>query len=132
MSATSSTGIGRALLGGLAAGVVAAVVNAILFAFGLIDPSIATPAGPGITLAPVVVISLVANVVGGLVLWGVLRSGRGVGLFRIIVLVVTVLSLAQPLILSGAPLAMILMLQLMHVVAAAAAWFVTPRVAGEA
>lgn len=53
-------------------------------------------------------------------------------LYQIIVAVATVLSFVTPFSLPGAPLSMILILELMHVVAGAAAAFVTPRVAGEA
>jgi hypothetical protein len=131
-SASATTGIGRALLGGLAAGVVAAAVNAALFATGLIDQSVVVPTGDPVSLGAVISLSLVPNIIGGLVLWGVLRAGRGVRLFQIIVAVVTVLSFVTPFSLPGAPLSMILILELMHVVAGAAAAFVTPRVAGEA
>jgi len=131
-STTPATGIGRALLGGLAAGVVAAAVNAALFATGLIDQSVVVPTGDPVSLGPVISLSLIPNVLGGLVLWGVRRAGRTVRLFQIIVVVATVLSFATPFTLPGAPLSMILVLELMHVVAGAAAVFVTPRVAGEA
>jgi len=131
-ASAATTGIGRALLGGLAAGVVAAAVNAALFATGLVDQSVVVPTGDPVSLGPVISLSLVPNIIGGLVLWGVLRAGRGVRLFQIIVAVATVLSFVTPFTLPGAPLSMILILELMHVVAGAAAAFVTPRVAGEA
>jgi len=131
-ASAATTGIGRALLGGLAAGVVAAAVNAALFATGLVDQSVVVPTGDPVSLGPVISLSLVPNIIGGVVLWGVLRAGRGVRLFQIIVAVATVLSFVTPFTLPGAPLSMILILELMHVVAGAAAAFVTPRVAGEA
>ncbi len=131
-ASTTTTGIGRALLGGLAAGVVAAAVNAALFATGLVDQSVVVPTGDPVSLGAVISLSLVPNVLAGLVLWGVLRAGRGVRLYQIIVAVATVLSFVTPFSLPGAPLSMILILELMHVVAGAAAAFVTPRVAGEA
>ena len=125
----ASAGLGRALLGGLAAGVVAAVVNAVLFAFGAIDQSVITPMGQSIGLGAVVTLSLVPNIIGGLVLWGVLRAGRSVRLYQIIAVVATVLSFYSPLTLPDAPLGMVLLLEVMHVVAGAAAVFITPRVA---
>lgn len=131
VSSATSSRLGRLLLAGLVAGVAAAVVNAVLYAFGAIDPDVTTPAGQSITLAPVLLFSVVPNVLGGLVLWAILRSGRTVRLFQIIVAVVTVLSLLAlpPL---GAPTGMLIVLGLMHLVAGAAAALVTPRFAGEA
>jgi len=122
--------LGRALLGGLAAGLVAAVVNALVFALGGIDPNVLAPGvGQPIALPAVILASLLPNVLGGLALWAVLRAGRGVRTFQIIVAVATVLSMLQPLTIPGAQVGMVLTLEVMHLVAGAAAILVTPRVA---
>lgn len=58
-----TTSLGRALVGGTAAGILAAVVNALIFATGVIDQSVETPAGGPILLGAVVTFSVVPNVV---------------------------------------------------------------------
>lgn len=120
--------LGRALLGGAAAGVVAAIVNALLYATGVIDQSVATPQGQPITLVPVVLFSLVPNVIGGVVFWAMRNTGRPMRLWTVTVTVVTVVSFVTPFTLSGAPLSMVLALIAMHVVAGAAALIVIPTV----
>jgi len=83
---------------------------------------IATPGGEApLTVAPVLVSSF-AGAVGGAVVFAVigLFSRRPVRLFHIVAAVTLVLSFAMPLTIGGAPAAMILSLELMHVVAWAA------------
>lgn len=81
-ASTTTTGIGRALLGGLAAGVVAAAVNAALFATGLVDQSVVVPTGDPVSLGAVISLSLVPNVLAGLVLWGSCAPGAACGCTR--------------------------------------------------
>ena len=74
--------------------------------------------GP-ITLAPVILSSLI-GAAGAAVVFTVvaLLSRRPIRTFRIVAAVVLVLSFATPLTIPGAPISMILTLELMHVVAA--------------
>ena len=116
----------RCLLGGTAAGIVDAVVNAVIYATGVIDPSVETPAGGPIPLGAVVIFSIVPNVIGGAVLWALARRGDPIRLWRIVVVVVTVASFVTPFSLRDAPAAMLIGLLTMHVVAGLAAMFVTP------
>lgn len=125
-----STTLGRALIGGTAAGVVAAVVNALIFATGLVDPSVETPAGGPIPLGAVVAFSLVPNLIGGGVFRALhRRASSTLRTWRIVVAVVTVVSMVPILGLEGAPVAMRIALAAMHLVAGVAAATVTPAVA---
>ena len=75
-------------------------------------------AGP-ITLAPVVFSSLIGAAGAAVVFTAVaLLARRPIRTFRFVAAVVLVLSFATPLTIPGAPLSMILTLELMHVVAA--------------
>ena len=69
-------------------------------------------------MAPVVVSSVV-GAIGAAIVFAIigLFARRPVRLFRIVTTVLLVLSLATPLIIPGAPVAMILSLEVMHVVA---------------
>jgi Family of unknown function (DUF6069) len=126
----TTTSPGPALVGGTAAGIVAAVVNALIFAIGAIDPSVETPAGGPIVLGAVITFSLVPNIIGGAVYWA-LQRWRSAPLrsWRIVVAIVTVVSFVTILGLEGAPMSMVLTLATMHLVAGAAAYAVTPAVA---
>lgn len=122
--------LGSALLAGLAAGVVAAIVNGLVFATGVIDQSVDTPAGGPIPLAAVVTFSIVPNILGGVVFWAMQRwTSAPLRLWHIVVAVVTVLSFATILQLEGAPMSMLLALAAMHVIAGLAAYVVTPEAA---
>lgn len=121
--------LGRALLAGTAAGAVAAVINAVIYATGVIDQSVETPAGGPIPLVAVIAFSLVPNILAGGLLWFLHgRAGDPVRTFRIVAIAVMVLSFLTPLGLA-APIGMIIALEAMHVVAGIAAVVVTPMVA---
>lgn len=119
----------RCLLGGTVAGAIAAVVNAVIYATGVIDPTFETPAGGPIPLGAVVVFSLVPNIIGGGVFWALRRHTTPVRLWRIVVAIVTVVSFVTPFSLQDPPAAMLIGLLAMHVIAGLAAMFVTPEVA---
>ena len=125
-----SSSLGSSLLAGLVAGVVAAIVNALIFATGLIDQSVETPTGAAISLAPVVIFSIVPNILGAVVFWALQRrTSTPLRTWHIVVAAVTVLSFVTILGLEGAPVSMMLALAAMHVVAGIAAYVVTPAAA---
>lgn len=122
--------IGSALLAGTAAGIVAAVVNALVFATGVIDQSVETPAGGPILLGAVVTFSVFPNVIGGAVFWAVQRRASApLRTWQIVVAIVTLVSFVAILGLERAPTAMLFALAGMHVIAGAAAFVVTPAIA---
>lgn len=124
------TSLGSALLGGTAAGVVAAVVNGLIYATGVIDQSVETPAGGPIPLGAVIIFSIVPNVIGGVVYWALQRRFTApLRTWRIVVAVVTVASFVTILGLEDAPAAMLVALSAMHIIAGVAAYTVTPSVA---
>lgn len=128
--AATRTTLGPALLGGLTAGVAAAVVNAVIHATGVIDQTVETPAGGPIPLAAVITFSVVPNVIGGAVFWALARwTGSPLRPWRIVVAAVTVVSFGTVAQLPDAPVSMVVALVAMHVIAGAAAYAVTPTVA---
>lgn len=113
--------VGRLLLYGVLAGVVTAVVNAVLYlvaaAFGAMSADVVVSGGGPVTLGAVISSSFVPAVLGAVVLAVLGRfTLRSVGIFRVVALVLLVLSFVTPFSLVGAPVAMILVLLLMHVV----------------
>ena len=105
------------------AAVAAAVANAVVYfvasALGAMPQDFVVQGSGPITLAPVVISSLI-GAAGAAVVFAVvaLLSRRPIRTFRIVAAGVLVLSFATPLTIPGAPLSMILTLELMHVVAA--------------
>ena len=109
----------------LLAALTAAVANALVYfaasGLGFIPQSILVPTPSGehpLTVAPVAVSSLV-GAIGAAIVFAIigLFARRPVRLFRVVATVVLVLSFATPLTIPGAPVAMILSLEVMHVVA---------------
>ncbi len=110
-----------ALLAALAAAVANALVYFAASGLGFIPQSILVPTPSGehpLTVAPVAVSSVV-GAIGAAIVFAIigLFARRPVRLFRIVATVVLVLSFAMPLTIPGAPVAMILSLEVMHVVA---------------
>jgi len=105
------------------AAVSAAVANAVVYfvasALGAMPQDFVVQGSGPITLAPVVFSSLI-GAAGATVVFAIvaLLARRPIRTFRIVAAVVLVLSFATPLTIPGAPLSMILTLELMHVVAA--------------
>ena len=105
------------------AAVAAAVGNAVVYfvasALGAMPQDFVVQGSGPITLAPVVLSSLI-GAAGAAVIFAVvvLLSRRPIWTFRIVAVVALVLSFVTPLTLPGAPLSLILTLELMHVVAA--------------
>ncbi|HEX2728423.1 MAG TPA: DUF6069 family protein [Rubrobacteraceae bacterium] len=109
----------------LLAAVAAAVANALIYfaasALGLIPQSALIPTAVGespLTVGMVVIVSVI-GAVGAAIVFAVigLFARRPVRLFRVVAVVVLVLSFATPLTIPGAPLSMILSMEVMHVVA---------------
>ena len=114
---------GRLLWAGPLAAVAAAIANAVVYfvAYGLgamPQDFVIEGSGP-ITLAPVVVSSVI-GAVGAVVVFAIiaLLARRPIRTFRIVAAVALVLSFATPFTIPDAPLSMVLALEFMHVVAA--------------
>ena len=105
------------------AAVAAAVGNAVVYfvasALGAMPQDFVVQGSGPITLAPVVLSSLI-GAAGAAVIFAVvvLLLRRPIWTFRIVAVVALVLSFVTPLTIPGAPLSLILTLELMHVVAA--------------
>lgn len=103
----------------------AAVANTLIYfaasALGLISQSvlISTAGGESPLTVGMVAIASIAGAFGAAIVFAVIGifSRRPVRLFRVVALVVLVLSFATPLTIPGAPVAMILSMEIMHVVA---------------
>jgi hypothetical protein len=127
-SGSSAIVWGRLPLVALLAGLAAALANTLIYyaasGLGFIPQSvlISSPGGEApLTVAPVAISSF-AGAAGAAAVFAIigLFSRRPVRLFRIVAAVVLALSFATPLTIPGAPVAMILSLEVMHV----AAWAV--------
>lgn len=124
---TSSEGISwkRLPFAALLAALTAAIANALVYfatsALGFIPQSflIRMTSGEMPLTVSVVAITSVVGTVGAAIVFAVigLLTRRPVRLFRIIAVVVLVLSFAMPLTIPDAPVAMILSLEAMHVMA---------------
>ena len=117
--------LGRLWWASLLAGVGAAAINAVIYVIASAAGAIpATVLVPGlnlpVTVVPVVLNSFVPAILAAIFLALLQRfARRPIRLFRIIAAVLLVLSFANPFTIPGAPIAMILVLDLMHIVAAA-------------
>ena len=110
-----------ALLAALTAAVANALVYFAALGLGFLPQSVLVPTPGGehpLMVAPVVV-SSVFGAIGAAIVFAIigLFARRPVRLFRIAATVVLVLSFAMPLTIPGVPVAMILSLEVMHVVA---------------
>lgn len=139
MPATAGSRIapGSIVRSGALAALVAAVINGVIYligeAAGLFPDSVQLPNGGGsLTLLPVIFASVVGAILATVAFFVVSRiSRRPRVVFRIVAAVALVLSFASPLGIADAPLKMVLTLELMHIVTAAAAvWMLTVRGAG--
>jgi hypothetical protein len=109
------------LLAGLGAVVANVLVFFIVSAAGAIPDTVLIPGmNQPITVMPVILNSFVPTILAAVLLALLNRfTRRPVRSFRIIAAVLLLLSFANPFTLPGAPLSMILALDLMHIVAAA-------------
>ena len=108
------------------AGLVAAVINAVLFyigtATGAIPADLIIPnAGKPLTVIPVIIASFVPAIAAGLVLALLNRfTKRPLRIFNIIAVILLLFSFSSPFSIPGVPVGMIIMLNLMHIVVAGA------------
>ena len=117
-------GFGRLLAYGAVAGAIAAVLNAVVYAVASalgaipLDVEIPNTGGP-LPLGAVVIFSFVPAILaaGLLAILGRFVS-RPIRVFTLVAVLVFLLSLSTPFSIPGAPFAMILALELMHLVAA--------------
>jgi hypothetical protein len=109
----------------LLAALTAALANALVYfaasGLGFIPRSVLLPLASGetpLTVGPVVITSIIGAIGAAAVFTLIgLFARRPVRLFRIVATVVLVLSFAAPATIPGAPVAMILSMEVMHVVA---------------
>ena len=107
---------------GFLAGLVAAVINAVLFfigsSMGAFPPTVIIPnSGQPLTLVPVLVSSILPAILAGLLLALLNRfTKQPLRIVNIIAVVFLMLSFAGPFSIPGAPISMIVFLNLMHVV----------------
>lgn len=123
MVSTQKVSLGRILQAGLMAGVVAAVVNVVIFligsAMGFFPSSVITPAGQPLSLAPVIMMSLIPSIVAGGVYALIARFARNPSqIFLWVAAAVFVLMFFGPFSIKGATTGMIVSLEIMHVVVA--------------
>jgi hypothetical protein len=117
---------------GLIATVVSAVGNAILFlvgaALGGFPSDVLTPMGQPITIAPVLLLSIVPVLLGTLAYWLLNRLPINANLWFTVVVAVAFLAMFPgPLGIVGAPMLMKVLLEVMHVVTAGAAVYFLTR-----
>jgi hypothetical protein len=116
--------LGRIWWAALLAGVAAAAANALVFliaqAAGAIPPDIIVPeANEPITVVPVMMVSFMPAIVAGIVL-AILAAltPQPVKIFLIIATIMLILSFYTPFTIPGAIMPMIVVLNLMHIIAA--------------
>jgi len=117
---------------GSIAAVVSAVINVALFlvgsAIGGMPPEVLTPMGVPIQLSAVLLLSVVPVLLGTLLYWILNRFVSNPNLwFGIAVIIAFLVMLPGPLGLAGAPILQVVLLEVMHVVSAAAAYFFLVR-----
>jgi uncharacterized membrane protein len=117
---------------GTTAAVIAAIVNGVLFfvgsAAGAFPATVITPMGTPITLAAVLISSVVGILVGTLgytiLNWLTANPNRW---FTILAVIVLILFAYNPFTLAGAPMLMIVFLEIMHLVAGGAILYFLTR-----
>lgn len=131
LQSTSHSGIVRSTV---IAAVAAAGANGLLFligsAFGLFPETIVIPAsGQPVSIIPVLFMSVVAAVGGGLVYALLSRFAKQPKrIFRILALLILILSFGAPTVFPNAPVSYYIALNVLHVVAAAIiTWVLTTQ-----
>ena len=121
---TTKLNLKQTLFAGLLAGIVAAIINGILFfvfhAAGVISDNIFPQPGQPMTAAPVIMGSILPLIIGSLVFYLFERfTNNGFKIFALAALILMVLSLYSPFaVIPNVTLGYSLVLCLMHVVAA--------------
>jgi hypothetical protein len=99
-----------------------AAINAVLFlitsALGAFGPNLITPAGGPLSIGPVIISSIIGVLAGSAVyaLFGKIFKSA-ITIFRVVAIIVLVLSFGNPFIITNATIVDIIILNLMHVVA---------------
>jgi hypothetical protein len=123
---TTPVRVQKVLYPALAAGLVAAVINAVLFwigsATGAVPADLIIPnAGQPLTIVPVIISSVLPALVAGLVFFLLIRFTRNpLRIFNWVAAIVLLLSFASPFSIPNVPVGMVVVLELMHVVVAGA------------
>lgn len=132
--ANTKPSIGGIIRNGAIAGVLAIVVNAVLYlgaaALGWFPDTVLTPAGVPITLMPVIMITLggaIAGTIGYLILSRFLSRQKANLWFTILAVIVLVVMAITPFQIPGAPMMQIVTLQIMHLVAGLPLIYYLPR-----
>ena len=117
----------KVMINALIAGVIAAVINAILFLVfsSSFEGVIATQMGQEFNIIPVIAVSIIGALGGGVALLGLDRfTGNPVRNWGILAIVVLLFFAPQPFFgLSGANTTAILILEIMHIVVAGLAYY---------
>ena len=130
--ATQRRPLSRIWLNALIGLVVALVANAIIYfigsALGMFPNNIITPAGVPLGLQEIIVVTT-AGLLGGAIVFSILNYivRRPDLWFAAIAVIVLVISFTSPLMLPGAPIGMIVLLEIMHIVAGASAIYFLTR-----
>lgn len=120
----------------LLAAIDAAIVNAVIFfaasGLGTITKDVSPIGNSPLTVGSVAVASIIGVIAAALVFALLRRFARHpVGLFRIVATVMLICSFISPISISGASVAMVLSLMLMHIVAWAASIVLLPTFTAE-
>lgn len=120
--------LGWVFQAGLTAAALSTVVNAVIYliasSMGFFPSSVLTPAGQPFSLAPVIIVSVVASLGAALVYALLVRFvGNPNRIFLWIAAAVFVLMFFNPFMLKGAPAGMLASLEIMHVVVAGSALY---------
>ena len=118
----------------LLAGAISIVINVILFfigkAMGAFPETVLIPnQGKPFTVVPFIFSSMIPSIVAGLVM-GLINhfSKKPKKVFNIIALILVVLTFINPFFIPGAPMMMIIILNIMHVVVAANLVFIYNKI----
>lgn len=112
---------GQSIKAGLLAGLVAAVIDGILFfvfhAAGVFTDNVFIQPNQPLTIVPVLIASFVPAILGSIVFFLIEKyTNRGFTIFRILTLILVVLSMYSPFALPHATLGYSLVLGVMHIV----------------
>lgn len=123
---------GRVFQAGLTAAVLAAVVNALIYliasSMGFFPSSVLTPVGQPFSIAPVIIVSVIASLGAALVYALLVRFVSNPNrIFLWVAAVVFVFMFFNPFMLKGAPAGMLVSLEIMHVVVAGSAIYLLTR-----
>lgn len=129
MSNSESNSIGPLIVAGLIGGVIAAVINAILF-FVVPDLNVSQPDGSfaPVGLVAIIMASIVPAIFAAIFLWLLRRfTGNGTRIFQIVGVIFLLVSFASPFA-AAATTGIAIWLNVMHLVAGAAIiWALTMR-----